>query len=131
MPDIVRHAAWILIAAFVLSCVYELYRATLKAGTSRHDSTQAFVRNNVPFYVLAGVVIGLLYTGSDWTEWVGLVFCGVGILGSIFFYNRTIIIERQPGVIDWFEDLVFTGLLFVAGALLLYEVLGVDLRAAS
>jgi hypothetical protein len=29
---------------------------------------------------------------------------------------------RRPGRIDWFEDLVFTGLLFVAAAQLLYEL---------
>jgi hypothetical protein len=33
-------------------------------------------------------------------------------------------IERRPGLIDWFEDMVFTGLLFVVAALLLYEVTG-------
>jgi hypothetical protein len=32
--------------------------------------------------------------------------------------------EREPGLLDWLEDLVYTGLLFVAGTLLLYEVLG-------
>jgi hypothetical protein len=36
-------------------------------------------------------------------------------------------LERRPGIIDWFEDLVFTGLLFVAGALLLYDILGMTL----
>jgi hypothetical protein len=36
-------------------------------------------------------------------------------------------LERQPGVVDWIEDLVFTGLLFVAATLLLYEVLGMEL----
>lgn len=46
------------------------------------------------------------------------------ILVSIFYYNPRIMIDRQPGVIDWFEDLVFTGLLFVVVALLLYELRG-------
>jgi hypothetical protein len=32
--------------------------------------------------------------------------------------------QRQPGPIDWLEDKLYTGLLFVAGALLLYEFLG-------
>jgi len=43
---------------------------------------------------------------------------------SIFYYNPKIMLERQPGLIDWFEDLVYTGLLFVAAALLSYAVLG-------
>jgi hypothetical protein len=50
------------------------------------------------------------------------------ILVSIFYYNPRILLERQPGVIDWFEDLVFTGLLFVAAVLLAYEVAGMTLQ---
>jgi hypothetical protein len=50
-----------------------------------------------------------------------------GIAVSVF-YNPVIMLERQPGMIDWIEDLVFTGLLFVAAALLLYEVLGKSLQ---
>jgi hypothetical protein len=38
------------------------------------------------------------------------------------------LIDRQPAVIDWFEDVVFAGLVFVAAALLLYQVLGVALE---
>ena len=37
-------------------------------------------------------------------------------------------LDRKPGIIDWVEDLVFTGLLFVAATMLLYEVLGWELR---
>lgn len=51
------------------------------------------------------------------------------IATSIFYYNPTIMIERQPGRLDWFEDLVFTGLLFVAAFLLYYEVMGYTLQA--
>jgi hypothetical protein len=43
---------------------------------------------------------------------------------SIFYYNPRIMLARKPGIIDWFEDLVFTGLLFVAAALLLYAISG-------
>jgi hypothetical protein len=37
-------------------------------------------------------------------------------------------LERSPTSIDWFEDIVFTGLLFVAVGLLLYQVLGITLQ---
>jgi hypothetical protein len=37
-------------------------------------------------------------------------------------------LERRPGVIDWLEDLVFTGLLFVSATLLLYEIVGKTLQ---
>ena len=63
MIDLVRHAAWVLLVTFVLSLAYELYRATIKAGTSRHDSMRAFVQT-LPLYVVAATVVAtalLLY----------------------------------------------------------------------
>jgi hypothetical protein len=51
------------------------------------------------------------------------------ILVSIFYYNPKIIVERRPGVIDWLEDLVYTGLLFVAATLLIYEIVGKTLQS--
>lgn len=36
MTTLMTHAAWILAATFALAIVYELYRATLQAGTSPH-----------------------------------------------------------------------------------------------
>ncbi|GAB2651110.1 hypothetical protein GCM10009743_28980 [Kribbella swartbergensis] len=47
---------------------------------------------------------------------------------SILFYNPKILPARRPGVVDWFEDLVFTGLVFLAAALLLHQVLGLTLE---
>lgn len=124
MPTFAIHAAWTLLAAFALSLGYELYRATVMAGTSEHDSMRLFLVQGVPLYLVAGVVIALLFRRSKWSAWIGLAFSVIMILVSIFYYNPRIMLDRQPGVIDWFEDLVFTGLLFVAVALLLYEVRG-------
>jgi hypothetical protein len=120
-------AAWALVAAFLLSLVYETYRATAKAGTSRHDSMDSFLKNNIALYVVAAVVIGLLFVGFEWAPVIGLVFSVVVIGASILFYNPRIMLGRLPGMIDWFEDIVFTGLVFVAATLLLYQVLGVAL----
>lgn len=128
MTTLVAQAAWALVAAFLLSLVYEIYRATAKSGISRHDSMDAFVKNNIARYVVAAVVIGLLFVGFDWAPLIGLVFSVVVIGASILLYNPRIMLERQPAVIDWFEDVVFTGLVFVAAALLLYQVLGVTLE---
>jgi hypothetical protein len=127
MTDLVTQAAWFLTAAFVLSLVYELYRATAKAGTSVHDSPASFVKNNVPLYAVAAVVIVVLFAGFGWAPWVGLIFSAVVVGASILFYNPKIIVERRPGIVDWFEDLVFTGLLMIALVLLGYQVLGVTL----
>jgi hypothetical protein len=128
MTSLVTQAAWVLAVAFALSLAYEIYRATTKAGTSRHDSMDAFVRNNVALYLVAVAVIGLLFAGFDWAPIIALLFSVVVIVASITFYNPRILLDRQPGLIDWFEDLVFTGLLFVAAALLLYQVLGITLQ---
>ena len=128
MTSLATQAAWALIAAFVLSLVYEIYRATAQAGTSRHDSKDSFVKNNVALYLVAAAVIGLLFVGFDWAPVIGLLFSAAVIGASIVYYNPRIMLDRQPGMIDWFEDVVFTGLVFVAGALLLYQVLGVALE---
>jgi hypothetical protein len=128
MMDLTTQAAWVLIAAFLLSFVYEVYRATAKAGTSRHDSMESFARNNIIFYVVATIVIALLFAGFEWAAWVGLVFSVGSIAASILYYNPKIMLERAPGIIDWFEDIVFTGLLFLAAGLLVYKVLGITLE---
>jgi phosphatidylserine synthase len=128
MTDLVTQAAWVLVAAFALSLAYELYRATAKAGTSPHDSPASFVKNNVALYVVAALVIVLLFAGFDWAPWVGLIFSAVVTAASILFYNPKIMLERDPGLVDWFEDLIFTSLVFLAMALLAYQVLDVTLE---
>jgi hypothetical protein len=119
-------SAWVLVITFALSLAYEIWRATAKAGTSRHDSVRALVRESW-LYVLAGIVIVLLFVGVPFAAWVGLVFTVLVILVSIFYYNPQMMLEREPGLIDWFEDLVYTGLLFVVAALLLLEASGLTL----
>jgi len=46
MIDFVRHAAWVLVAAYAISLVYEIYRATVKAGSSRYDSPRELARTS-------------------------------------------------------------------------------------
>ncbi len=128
MSHLVTQAAWVLVAAFVISFVYEVYRATAKAGTSQHDSMRAFVKNNIALYTVAAIVTALLFARFEWAPWVGLVFSGGVIAASILYYNPKILLERAPGIIDWLEDITFTGLLFVAAGLLVYQVLGVTLQ---
>lgn len=122
--DLMVHAAWVLLAAHVLSAAYELWRASARAGVCEHDSMRNFLRKDLPLYVLAAVVIGLLLIDVGPAAWLGLGFCIVVILASIFVYNPTVLLARKPGPVDWFEDLTFTGLHFVAATLLLYEVTG-------
>jgi hypothetical protein len=114
----------ILIAAFALSLLYELYRATAKAGTSKHDSMRSFLTQELPFYAIAFVLAMLVRTGRPWVAWTALAV-GVGlIMVSIFYYSPVVLPQRRPGPLDWFEDKLYTGLLFVAVALLAYDLLG-------
>ena len=119
-------SAWVLIVTFAISLLYELWRATAKAGVSRYDSMRAFVQE-LWLYVVATIVIVLLFVGVPFAAWVGLTFSVAVIVVSIFYYNPKMMLERKPGIIDWVEDLVYTGLLFVVAAFLTLEVSGLTL----
>lgn len=121
MIDFRTDAAVVLAVAFGLSIAYEAYRVTVKAGASRHDTPRGFVQQ-LPLYVAAAVVIGLLLVGPAWSAWVGLAFSIGMIVVSIAYYNPRIMLERKPDLVDWAEDLLFTGLLFVAAAQLWYAL---------
>ncbi|BDV31274.1 hypothetical protein [Microbacterium terricola] len=120
-------SAWLLVIAFTISLAYELWRATAKAGTSRHDSMRAFLVSDLWLYIVAAVVIALLFSGFAAAAWVGLIFAALIVVVSVFYYNPVIMLERKPGLIDWIEDLVYTGLLFVVVAFLWLEVAGLTL----
>jgi UDP-N-acetylmuramyl pentapeptide phosphotransferase/UDP-N-acetylglucosamine-1-phosphate transferase len=60
MTLLATHAIWLLAVAFAGSLLYELYRASARAGTSRHDSRAALARQ-IPLYMGAAIVIGLLF----------------------------------------------------------------------
>ncbi|WP_243073833.1 hypothetical protein [Microbacterium sp. SS28] len=120
-------SAWVLIVGFAISLVYELWRASAKAGTSRHDSWRAFLIWNLWLYVVVAVVIVLLLAGVPGAAWVGLVFSVLMVVISVVYYNPVIMLERKPALIDWIEDLVYTGLLFVVAAFLWLEVAGLTL----
>jgi len=122
--DVAEHAAWVLAAAFTLSLAYELYRAAVKTGTSRHDSWRAFVRTNLTLYAAAALTIGALFADFRWAPLAGLVFSVAVTAVSILYYNPIILPARQPARIDWFETLVFTSLVFLAATLLAHQVLG-------
>jgi phosphatidylserine synthase len=116
--------SWILILAFAVSLLYELYRSTAKAGTSKYDSMRSFLTLELPFYAIAVVLAVLVRTGWPWVAWTALAVGVALIMVSIFYYSPIMLPQRKPGPIDWFEDKLYTGLLFVAVALLAYDLLG-------
>jgi hypothetical protein len=119
-------AGWVLVVTYAISLAYEIWRVAARSTVSRHDSRRAFWQESW-LYLVAAAVIVLLLLGVPYAAWVGLVFSVLVILVSIFYYNPKIMLERKPGIIDWVEDLVYTGLLFVAAALLTLEVSGLTL----
>lgn len=125
------HAAWVLTVTFGISLVYEIWRATAKRGTSRHDTVSGLLQQLASLYVAGPIVIVLLFLGVSGAAWIALTFTVLIIGVSIFYYNPIVMPERDPGLIDWIEDLVFTGLLFLAAGLLLYEVTGHSLTTAG
>ena len=115
--------SWILIVAFALSLLYELYRSTAKNGVSRYDSMRSFLtradllRDRLCHSCAAayGMAMGCL----------AALAVGVGsIIVSIFDDSPIVLRQRKPGPIHWLEDKLYTGLRFVAVALVSYDLLG-------
>ena len=112
---------------FALSLIYELWRATAKSAVSRHDTLRAFVQELVAVRPRRDRDRPAVRSACPSPRGSGSSSAVVFILVSIFYYNPKMMIERKPGLIDWVEDLVYTGLLFVAAALLTLEVSGLTL----
>ncbi len=125
------YAAWVLIAALGYSLLYEVWRDFFKAGTTKHDSPQQFWLLLAALYLPGAIVIWMLLVGITGGAWAGLIFSGLFVVVSVLYYNPAIMIERKPSIWAWVEDLVYTGLLFVATALLLLEVLGFTLATVG
>ena len=122
MNNLATHAAWVMFSAFAISCVYEIYRATVMKGTSRYDSPRVFLTIGIPFYVVSFCVSALLFAGYYWANLLALGYTIVLIGVGIFFYSPKISIQRKPRLIDWIENLLYLGLLFSAATILLYSI---------
>jgi hypothetical protein len=118
-----RHAAWTLLAALVLSVAYEVWRATARSGVSRYDSPRALAQL-APVYVLAAGVIAALFADLPASVPVGMVFSVLVVGVSTLHYNPVMMLARQPGVIDWFEDIAYTVAHAVAATQLVYALAG-------
>lgn len=109
--------------AFGLSLVYETWRMLARTGVSAHD-TPAEWRKSLVIYLIAGVVIWALFAEVSGSTWIALALCLTTILVSTFYYNPVVMRDRSPGVVDWVEDILFTGLIFVAAWMLALHLLG-------
>jgi hypothetical protein len=62
MLGYMTQASWVLITAFTMSALYELFRSTAKTGTSRYDSTRGVLTVAVPCYAAAFALAVLVRT---------------------------------------------------------------------
>ncbi len=124
MNAYITQIAWLLGTAFGLSLLYEIYRATVKAGISEWDSVRTLLRQHPPFYAVGFVTTALVAIGFSWAVWLALVLCIILILVSTLYYGPKILMNRRPGPIDWAEHNIFTGLLFVVAILSINYLLG-------
>ena len=127
--DLTTLAAWLMASAFAISTAHEAYRASVKAGVSQYDSMHAFLTRTLPFYVVAMIIVFATGIGVPNMAWLALAISIAMVLVSIFYYNPTILRARQPGIIDWTENIMFVGLFFASGVLLAAYVSGITLVA--
>lgn len=112
---------WILLATFTLSLGYEVYRDTVMAGATAFD---AFNPALAIFYAVCFGMTLLTRVNQRWVSWVMLLFTLGLIAVGMFYYDPEILPARHPGYADWFESVVYLGLLFIAAFLCLQEVCG-------
>lgn len=122
MSNLTIHAAWVLLTAFSISCIYEIYRATVMKGTSQYDKPRVLLTVGLPFYLVSFSITVLLFAGYYWAQCIALGYTVILILVAIFYYSPRIALERKPGLIDWIENLVYLGLLFSAATILIYAL---------
>jgi len=121
-------AGWLLLVASILSAGYELWRAIARTGVGPNDRMADWLRG-LPIYVGSLVTSGLLILGWEYALIPGLAYAVLAAAASIFWYGPSILPGRRPGVVDWFEDRVFTILVGTVAMLLVLDVLGVTLVA--
>lgn len=112
----------------MLSAVYELWRAVARTGVMKYDSIQAWLLS-MTVVVVEVVVAALLLAGWQWAPHVGFILALGLLLISVFYYGPKVLLERRPGLVDHFEDRVFTALVAIVALLLGYQLLGVTLRS--
>jgi hypothetical protein len=117
----------VLVAAFGLSALYQLYRAML-LEVPRYDTFTAVM--GAAYVVLVGIS-ALVLTNRRWAWLVvsGLVIFLLAV--SVFWYYPVVAEARMEagsmGLIGWLEGTLYTGLLLVAGFICALNLLGARL----
>lgn len=115
-------AFYVLASAFVISAVYQIYRASLM----EIPEIDAFTPTMGVFYLACIGVSALVLTDRRWAWWVVSILIVVLLAVGVLYYYPVVAEAREMGFIDWLEGSVYMELLFVAGFVCALEILGVD-----
>jgi hypothetical protein len=121
-------AGWLLLAATIISVTYELWRAVARTNVGPSDTMRAWI-SGLPLYAGALAASLLLLLGWEFAPLLGLAFGLLASGMSIFWYGPSVLCQRRPGALDWFEDRVFTMLVGIVALLLTFELAGITLAA--
>ncbi len=113
----------VLLAAFVISALYQLYRATLMEVPEYDAFTVATGAAYLAFVGISALVL----TGRRWAWLVVLALVLALLSVGVFWYYPVVAAARieagAMGVVGWLEGSLYMGLLFVAGCVCVLNLL--------
>jgi hypothetical protein len=113
----------VLLAAFVISALYQLYRAPLME-VPEYD---AFAVTTGAAYLVFVGISALVLTGRRWAWLVVLALVLALLSVGVFWYYPVVAAARievgAMGVVGWLEGSLYMGLLFVAGFICILHLL--------
>jgi hypothetical protein len=117
----------VLLAAFVISALYQLYRATLMEVPEYDAFTGA---TGAAYLVFVGIS-ALVLTDRRWAWLVVLALVLALLSVGVFWYYLVVAAARieagAMGLVGWLEGSLYMGLLFVAGFVCVLNLLGARL----
>jgi len=114
----------VLAAAFAISALYQLYRASLME-VPEYD---AFTAATGAAYLAFVGISALVLTDRRWAWWaVSVLVLALLALGVFWYYPVVATARIESGamcLVGWLEGSVYMGLLFVAGSIFVLNLLG-------
>ena len=109
------------------SLAYELWRVVARGGVSEYDTQRRFVREQVPFYVVATIFVAALLIDWQFASVAGLAFVAFIWAYTAFQYMPKTYRARRPGLVDDVEAIWFLGAVGAAAVLIAAQLAGLTL----
>jgi peptidoglycan/LPS O-acetylase OafA/YrhL len=118
-------ASTALLATWLISTAFQLWRASLDTGVSVDRLTPALAIGYVFFIALA------LFVRADrrWAWWLAAISSAAVLVEAVTYYYPTAYDARPLEFWDWLEGTLFTGLLLVALGCCVLRLLDATLTA--